>query len=413
MANSQHLDWLLEGVAAWNARVQTEREKNPNWRADFSDSQIRAAFEESEKLFNPTIPLQGANLMGANLREANLKDANLGGAYLGGADVRTVNWGVEANNFSTPQFTDLTSVRNLIQSRLDLMTGDSGTILPSNLIQPAHWPEWEALIPTAPPALPDPPPITAVELSGDRLILAAVSGPDRQDLETIYTDLQEDLSALSASGSFNNISAVFDTAFQRFIRICNVAYEDLDQVRFGVQVSAIRLRLTAERGDIEEIALDKVGALDAILLSGDLITARLPEWQTFLDETAPEEAPVEAHAEEVANILTEAAEALNHDPAHFDPTLAARLREYWDTATTKAYLGGITLLTDMAYAVFDNVRLIIRDAPNEGRKLLSQGLAASFIGAVSEKLFTLSSILPNELSWIKPWLVFLGGLMPL
>lgn len=63
MANPQHIEWLLEGVEAWNARRAREE-------------------------FEPD--LSGARLSGADLRDANLERAKLEGAILRGADLRGV-----------------------------------------------------------------------------------------------------------------------------------------------------------------------------------------------------------------------------------------------------------------------------------------------------------------------------------
>ena len=89
MANPQHIEWLLEGVEAWNARVENREIGLP----DFSGADIYLAFRAAGKIdHNARIPLIGANLMGAdftgaNLYLADLTDANLKGANFNGADL--------------------------------------------------------------------------------------------------------------------------------------------------------------------------------------------------------------------------------------------------------------------------------------------------------------------------------------
>ncbi|MEM9049347.1 MAG: pentapeptide repeat-containing protein [Pseudomonadota bacterium] len=71
MADPQHLEWLKEGVAAWNAQR----------RKTFFTPNLRGADLSRAKL-------GGANLEGADLREAELAEANLREAVLTGTDLR-------------------------------------------------------------------------------------------------------------------------------------------------------------------------------------------------------------------------------------------------------------------------------------------------------------------------------------
>ena len=97
MANPQHIEWLLEGVQAWNAR----RERK-DFGPDFSGADLRDAFHRlrrrnyEERMLRPVV-LSGINLSRANLEnvilgdaalhKADLRDANLNGAYLYGANL--------------------------------------------------------------------------------------------------------------------------------------------------------------------------------------------------------------------------------------------------------------------------------------------------------------------------------------
>ena len=184
MANPQHIEWLLEGVEAWNARRDAE-----DFVPDFSEANLRKAFKDAGKLtWGTQIPLSHANLRRADLRGANLEAANLEAADLGGADLRvvdlrgaklrsadlgaanligaylgganlvgayliganleaadvstTVHSGVGTNAAHTAETTNLATIANLSQEHLDSMNGDTGTILPDHLTRPAHWPDW-------------------------------------------------------------------------------------------------------------------------------------------------------------------------------------------------------------------------------------------------------------------------------
>ena len=83
MGNPQHLEWLLEGVEAWNAR----RLREP-FVPDLSGMNVRGEFDWifDRKRFNAPalnkIDLSGANLTRANLelidfRNSNFENSNL------------------------------------------------------------------------------------------------------------------------------------------------------------------------------------------------------------------------------------------------------------------------------------------------------------------------------------------------
>jgi uncharacterized protein YjbI with pentapeptide repeats len=81
MANPQHIEWLLEGVEAWNKRREEDR-----FIPDFEEADIRGNFKHASKLDgNGRVDLRGAYLQDANLQGANLQHAYLQGAYLQGA----------------------------------------------------------------------------------------------------------------------------------------------------------------------------------------------------------------------------------------------------------------------------------------------------------------------------------------
>ena len=95
MAEKQHIEWLLEGVEAWNGRREQE-----DFQPDFEGANItsklrnRGTFSNNEqnyptnvntKVFNPdlsNINLSDAKLSGAELYEANLANANFSHACL-------------------------------------------------------------------------------------------------------------------------------------------------------------------------------------------------------------------------------------------------------------------------------------------------------------------------------------------
>lgn len=515
MADPRHLDWLLEGVEAWNARRRED-----DFTPDLSGADIRRAFTERGALTGDlTIPLvdinlnradlSGANLFGADLRRgflehanltraqlngadmeaatlyhaelegaflvevnlrsvlffgASLKRAHLAGADLSGAqlqqihleganlkgaklegtslrdarltnaDVRTRVWRQGASRRGV-LVTDLSATRWLTQAQLETMQGDRGTILPARLTHPEHWPRAAEIAedseaaegagpPTAdgdgdpspagpPPPVPEPGRASgqpAVRLEGGRLNLTTTPPPARADLSVLYDDLREDIQALAGSGSFSNISAVFDTAFGRFVAICAVPFAALDQVRFGVQASAVRLHLEGHREEIAAIAPEKAGALEAALLAAGLLCERLPGWQAFLAETAPEAPAAAAGGEAIGAALAEAAEALAEDPG-IDPGIPETLREHVATATARAYLAGAAMLGDVARAILGGLRDVLLDTAREGRKIAVKGLATTLVTGAGSSLAKLAGLMPAEFEWVLPWLKYVPAVL--
>ncbi len=177
MANPQHIEWLLEGVKAWNAQRQRANfipdlsgilarnifgvtgllKSDRPIPLDFVNLQgailqgaglygasLRGANLQQADLLEADlsgVDLQEANLQGADLRSAGLQGADLREADLQGADVRTITGGTGSNGYSMPVVTDLSDTANLNQKQLDTMLGDSGTLLPDHLTRPEHWPE--------------------------------------------------------------------------------------------------------------------------------------------------------------------------------------------------------------------------------------------------------------------------------
>lgn len=84
MANPEHIEWLLEGVEAWNARRERQ-----NFSPDLVDADICATFLGAKGIGqSEPLPLAGINLCNARLRGANLRGADLKEAEFVNADLR-------------------------------------------------------------------------------------------------------------------------------------------------------------------------------------------------------------------------------------------------------------------------------------------------------------------------------------
>jgi uncharacterized protein YjbI with pentapeptide repeats len=96
MANSEHLQILKQGVAAWNAWRIENNNITPDLTytvlhdAHLAGADLRKAFLHDANLSDADLrgaTLTGANLFSANLTGANLSDADLRGATLAGANL--------------------------------------------------------------------------------------------------------------------------------------------------------------------------------------------------------------------------------------------------------------------------------------------------------------------------------------
>lgn len=523
MANEQHIEWLCEGVDAWNARRRThdftpdfsnaadlaDRLVQAGWRtknahadlrgadlrrADFSGAKLRGAdlrgadlrgailkgtdlleadlsgADVREADFHGAIlvnaglieadlrgatnlraailkgtVLRGANLLGADLRgaanlqalilmranlsSADLREADLSStdlreailvgadltgarlsrAELGRANVRSVQSELRGNDVGAPEPTDLSKTNGITQRQLDQMIGDRWTLIPDDLTRPAHWMESEAPALETAPSLPSKPAHQRVELNSDEKLAveSTHSAPNRSDLETLYDDLRHSIEDLQQSGGLGNLSPLLSKGCDRFFKSLPESFTDLDDVRFAVGAETLRLRVEAERGMLAREAPEKIGHLDAVLYTADLIKARLPGWIAFLQEEAEVKPIFEARTEEAVSILEDAAEGLSHDPERFDTSLFDRIREYLDSKTMEGYLAAKDLLVAIAYRTFSLVLSLSKDVLSEQRTLAIQGIAAALNVQLGATLFKLAGMLPKELDWIVRWQEYL------
>ena len=87
MANQKHIEWLLEGVNAWNTRRAKE-----DFQPDFEEADISGEFGRRGKLGDDgRVCLRGINLRGADLHRADLHRADLHRADLRKADLSFAN----------------------------------------------------------------------------------------------------------------------------------------------------------------------------------------------------------------------------------------------------------------------------------------------------------------------------------
>ena len=88
MANAKHIEWLLEGVEAWNEQHEKLPFMEYSFVPDFEEAPLYEIFRDAQKLGpHGPIPLAGADLVEANFAKADLTLADLTGANLTLADL--------------------------------------------------------------------------------------------------------------------------------------------------------------------------------------------------------------------------------------------------------------------------------------------------------------------------------------
>ena len=92
MANREHIEWLLEGVEAWNTRRESEDERLRGFKPDFSGARLQRIFGEQSKLDSDgRIPLAGADLPYADFSDSDLSKSDLRDAFLLDANLERAN----------------------------------------------------------------------------------------------------------------------------------------------------------------------------------------------------------------------------------------------------------------------------------------------------------------------------------
>ena len=104
MANPQHVAWLKESVAKWNARRQSQR-----FDPDLSSEDISRALggHDREDIREMSVQLRNVNLSGADLSNSSLRDTDLTGAKFYMANLTNAN--LMGSDFTGAQFVGGTS----------------------------------------------------------------------------------------------------------------------------------------------------------------------------------------------------------------------------------------------------------------------------------------------------------------
>ncbi len=317
--------------------------------------------------------------------------------------------------------TDLTWSKGLTQSQIEQAFGSEKTGLPPELTRPAHWldtpyDETDDLYRSNETARgPYLPPRTSIPraqnviIERDQITLSATPMPERDALIEIYADLRDDVEQLQ--NRLGNVSVDFDRFLARYADIIAAEFDDLGQIRFGVQTDALRSRFETERPTFEAAAPEDIGKIEAIIRAAELIAARLPQWQEFLAETRDDHAAIAANPAPVVEAITEATNAMAAAPEHFAPVVAETFAEYLDTKTIEAYVVATSTLNAVLFTIATEIRRFTRDTATQTRKTAIKALAGGITAALGASLGKLAGLMPAEFEWVVPWLKYIPTLL--
>ncbi len=294
------------------------------------------------------------------------------------------------------------------------MLGDWDTQLPERLHMPASWLEDGAdkQDSEAPPPLPSSPINHRIKNDATALRLEIAPGDlDWDTLRGLFEDLNDAVTDLKDFGNLDNQAPMLTKGVERFLLRLPTDLDALDQVRFGTGVQALSLQFSRERAVLEDVAPEKVGHFEAALMRASLIAANLPLWQQFRKDESGTEPVFAARQEDIEAIFEHAAQALESDPDHFDPSLFERIREYLDDATMVGYLASKDLLLSIAHRTFVLSRDLTRNTVSEARKLAIKGIAGALLAHLAAPLLQLAGVLPVELAWLARWIEYLPKLL--
>ncbi len=294
------------------------------------------------------------------------------------------------------------------------MLGNADTKLPSRLPLPDAWKAVAPAEQTGAPGLPNSPVGHQVDAGATGLSLGLQPNElDESTLDGLFQDLHGAVEDLKNFGNLDNQSPLLVKGVERFLLRLPTSLTELDQVRFGAGTQALSIQFSRERPVLEEVAPEKIGHLEAALMHANLIAANLPIWLEFKKDEAETEPVFEARQEDIEAILEHAAEALESDPEHFDPSLFERIREYLDDATMVSYLASKDLLLNIAHKTFSMAQELTSGVISEQRKQLVKNIATALNVQLGAILLDLAGLLPNQLRWLVEWLEYLPKLLGL
>lgn len=152
MADARHIEWLKDGVDAWNARRKLEP-FIPDFRSmvfpvvKHLTKNGKPVLKDGKPLAAGTFDLTNYDFTDADLRGVTVRDldSSFSSSVLTKADVRCLPIGepesVEVVEISDFRYTDLSGSADLTQEQVNEMRGDRGVILPEGLEYPPEWPE--------------------------------------------------------------------------------------------------------------------------------------------------------------------------------------------------------------------------------------------------------------------------------
>ena len=255
------------------------------------------------------------------------------------------------------------------------------------------------------PSLPAQPlPGDDVNLVDGQLVLSA-QGTDLSDhkIKRVLDTLRFECRNFLEFGGVANTSPLLHNAIQYFAETAVPQdVDEIDEVDFGLQVEGLRDKFNYMRATLEEENPDRLGFIQTIIAVAERLGAELPDWQALQESAAL--LAEETVTETLEQDLAEVSDSLEAQDDVVQPPVAARLKSLLARGSKTALFAAGSLLTNMARAVFDVVKLTAGETAKTLAKTYAAPLATVTTGAVGAVLLKLAETSPATFGWLKHWI---------
>lgn len=178
--------------------------------------------------------------------------------------------------------------------------------------------------------------------------------------------------------------------------------EEIDEVDFGLQVEGLREKFNFMRATLEEENPERVGFILSIISVAERLSAELHNWHALQQKATDFQNA--ANVDTLQTSLLDAAKELEKRDDIIQPPLLDRLKDLLDNGSRTALFAAVSLLSNMARAVFVVFKLTANEAAKTLAKTYAAPLSAVAAGSVGAMLFKLADISPSMFGWLRPWI---------
>ncbi|MEX0350572.1 MAG: serine/threonine-protein kinase [Paracoccaceae bacterium] len=226
---------------------------------------------------------------------------------------------------------------------------------------------------------------------------------DEHDIKRVLDTLRFECRNFLEFGGVANTSPILHNAIQYFAETAiKPDVEAIDEVDFGLQVEGLRQKFNYMRASLEAENPERVGFIQTIITVAERVAVELPGWQALQKSAA---ALADAVLSETTQLdLSEAVDELSIDDDVVQEPVATRLKSLLAHGTKAALFAAISLLSNMARAVFHVLKLTAGETAKALAKTYAAPLSAVAAGSVGAFLLKLSETAPAAFGWLKAWI---------